>query len=123
MSEIDGIIDKKTEKLERKMAEIYRKAEKDLKEDIEAYFKQFEKADEEKKKALEAEEITKEEYKQWRIKTMMNGKEFEALKDKIAKRYLRANKEAAKLRNEAMLSIMAESYNYEAYKLESAVNG
>lgn len=123
MSEIDGIIDKKTEKLERKMAEIYRKAEKDLKKDIEAYFNQFKKADEEKKKALEAEEITKEEYKQWRIKTMMNGKEFEALKDKIAKRYLRANKEAAKLRNDAMLGIIAESYNYEAYRLESAVNG
>ena len=117
------LTDKALAVLEKKIAAVYEKAEKELKPDIDAYFKQFEKADEEKKKALEAEEITKEEYKQWRIKTMMSGKEFEALRDKIAKQYLKANRETAKLRNEAMLGIMAESYNYEAYKLESAVNG
>ena len=117
------LTDKALAVLEKKIAAVYKKAENELKPDVEAYFKQFEKADEEKKKALEAEEITKEEYKQWRIKTMMSGKGFEALRDKIAKRYLKANRETAKLRNEAMLGIMAESYNYEAYKIESAVNG
>lgn len=117
------LTDKALAKLEKKIAAIYRKAEKELKPDIDAYFKQFEEADEEKKKVLEAGEITKEEYKQWRIKTMASGKKFEALRDKIAKRYLKANKEAAKLRNKAMLGIMAEHYNYEAYKMESAVNG
>ena len=125
MKKDDGqeLTDKALAELEKKIAAVYKKAEKELKPDIDSYFKQFEKADEEKKKALEAEEITKEEYKQWRIKTMMSGKEFEALRDKIAKQYLKANRETAKLRNEAMLEIMAESYNYEAYKLESAVKG
>ena len=57
------LTDKALAVLEKKIAAVYKKAENELKPDIEAYFKQFEKADEEKKKALEAEEITKEEYK------------------------------------------------------------
>ena len=117
------LTDKALAVLEKKIAAVYKKAEKELKPDIDAYFKQFEKADNEKKKALEAEEITKEEYKQWRIKTMMSGKEFKALRDKIAKRYLEANKEADALVNAATPSIYALNHNYESYYMDCRING
>lgn len=123
MTEEEKLIEKDLKKLELKQAKVYKEAQADLKAEIEAYFDSFKEEDEEKKAALEAGEITKEEYKQWRIKTMLSGKRYEALRDKIAKRYLEANKETATLRNETMRDIAATGHNYEAYKIESVING
>lgn len=118
----DELIDQELDKIERKMAKIYRQAQKDLKKDIEAYFESFKKADNEKKKELEAGEITKEEYKQWRLSEMTSGYEFNRLRDRIAERYLQANKDTAQLRNDSMKDIYAFGHNYSAYEIESRIN-
>lgn len=123
MTEEEKLIEKDLKSLELKQAKIYKEAQADLKAEIEAYFDSFKEEDEEKKAALEAGEITKEEYKQWRIKTMLKGKRYEALRDKIAKRYLEANKDSAKLRNDTSRSVFATAHNYEAYKIERKIYG
>ena len=119
----EELIDRELAKVERKMAKVYRQAQKDLKKEIEAYFDSFKKADEEKKKELDAEEITAEEYKQWRLKEMTSGYDFNRLRDKIAERYLQANKDAAEMRNDAMRELYAQGHNYGAYEAESKING
>ena len=123
MTEEEKLVEKDLKSLELKQAKIYKEAQADLKAEIEAYFDSYKEEDEEKKAALEAGEITKEEYKQWRIKTMLSGKRYEALRDKIAKRYLEANKNVAKLRNETSRAVFSTAHNYEAYKIERKIYG
>lgn len=104
------------------IAAIYDEAEKELKPDIDAYFKKFTKKDNEKRDAYENGIITKEEYKQWRIKNIMGGNEYDVLSDKIAKRYLKANKDAAELTNSARLKVFALNHNYGMYEVGRVYN-
>lgn len=52
------------------MAKVYSGIDKEIRKEIKSYFEQFSNEDERQKERLEAGEISKEEYKQWRIKTM-----------------------------------------------------
>lgn len=78
-----------------------------LKKDIEKYFAQFAEADEKKREQLEAGEISKEDYKQWRLRTMCSGKEYKKFRDELAKRYLKANQQADELVNKKTSEIYA----------------
>ena len=115
--------DKALANLERSIRKLYKSTKKELQKEIEAYFAQFKEADEKKRAALNAREITKEQYKQWRIRQITTGIGYEELRDKIARRYLATNREAIELVNISRLDVFAENYNFEAYILESAVNG
>ena len=77
-----------------------------LKKDIEKYFAQFAEADEKKREQLEAGEITKEDYKQWRLKTMCQGEKYKKFRDELSKKYLKANQEADELVNKKRLRFM-----------------
>ena len=115
--------DKALANLERSIKGLYKSTKRELQKEIEAYFEQFKEADEKKRVALNAGEITKEQYKQWRIRQIATGIGYEELRDKIARQYLATNREAIELVNASRLDVFAENYNFEAYILESAVNG
>lgn len=117
-SEAEKQTEKELAKLEKSIAKIYAETAKSLKKDIEDYFSAFSGEDEKKKAELEAGEITKEEYKQWRLRTMCQGKEYKALRDRIAKAYLKANQEADRQINEETADVYAESYNRQTYEIE-----
>lgn len=123
MSEIDTLTDRQLDTLERQLGKLYKKAERELSAEIEDYFQAFEDDDRKKQEELEAGEITKEEYRQWRLRVMLSGKNYQALRDKIAERYLKANREAREKINEETPDIFALNYNYSAYEIESEVNG
>ena len=119
----DELTERELAKLEKKISKVYSKAQSDLRKDIEAYFKGFKEEDEKKHDALKAGEITKEEYKQWRLRTLTSGYRYGLLRDKIARRYLEANKEADALVNETTPSVYALNHNYEAYYMDCRING
>ena len=121
-SEAEKQTEKELAKLEKSIAKIYAKTAKSLKKDIEDYFSAFSDEDEKKKAELEAGEITKEEYKQWRLRTMCQGKEYKALRDKIAKAYLKANQEADRQINGKTSEVYALNFNHTAFRIEKAVN-
>lgn len=114
--------DKALEKLEQEIAKQYASVEKELYKKIHAYFSAIAKDDEKKADELESGTITQEEYKQWRLRRMTTGEEFETLRDEIAARYLEANMEADALINATTPQVFALNHNYEAYKAEMAVN-
>ena len=114
--------EKALEKLERQISKKYISAEKEIYKEIRAFFASIAKEDEEKAAELDDGTITKEEYKQWRLKRMTTGKEFERLRDKIANHYLKANMDSNSLINALTPEIFALNHNYEAYKAELAVN-
>lgn len=104
--------------LERRIASVYRQASDDMKAKIEAYFQSFAKKDAEKMSALEAGEITKAQYQQWRMSQMLRGERYTALRDALAERMTKANEVAVAYINDATPGIYSLNRNYAAYTIE-----
>lgn len=117
----DNWTDKELEALERRIAQVYREAEKDLDREVKEYFAKFKLRDKEMQALCDAGEITKAELQQWRLTQIGRGKRFEALRDKVAERYTKANETANAYVNDITPSIYSLNRNYEAYTIEKAV--
>ena len=117
----DNWTDKELEALEKRIAEVFKEAEKDLDKEVKEYFAKFKLRDKEMQALVEAGEMTKAEYQQWRMTQMGRGKRFEALRDKVAERYTQANDVANAYVNDMTPSIYSLNRNYEAYQIEKTV--
>ena len=117
----DDWTDKELEALEKRIAEVYKQAEKDLDKEVKEYFAKFVLRDKEMQQLANAGEITQAELQQWRLTQMGRGQRFEALRDKVAERYTQANEVATAYVNDATPSIYSLNRNYEAYTIEKAV--
>ncbi len=117
----DNWTDKELEALERRIAEVYKQAEKDLDKEVKEYFAKFKLRDKEMKALVDAGEITNAEYQQWRLTQIGRGQRFEALRDKVAERYTKANEVANAYVNDMTPSIYSLNRNYEAYTIEKTV--
>ena len=117
----DKWTDKELAALEKRIAQVYREASKDLDKEVKEYFAKFKLRDKEMRKLVEAGEITKAEYQRWRLTQIGRGQRFEALRDKVAERYTEANMVANQYVNDATPSLYALNRNYEAYTIEKAV--
>ena len=117
----DRWTDKELEALESRIIEVYKQAEKDLDKDVKAYFAKFKLRDKEMQKLVKSGDMTEAEYQQWRMTQIGRGKRFEALRDKVAKRYTEANETANAYVNDATPSIYSLNRNYEAYQIEKTV--
>ena len=116
--------DEELEKLERRIAKVYREARDDLQETIDAYFDRFKERDEEMKSLIgtiqNGKEWTEEDYKQWRLNQIGRGKRFEAMRDRVAERMTRANEVAISYVNDTTPGIYSLNRNYAAYTIEQA---
>jgi len=109
------------EALEKRIAQVYKDAEKDLDKEVKTYFAKFKLRDKEMKALVDAGEMTKADYQQWRLTQIGRGQRFEALRDKVAERYTQANEVANAYVNDATPSIYSLNRNYEAYTIEKTV--
>ena len=82
----DNWTDKELEDLERRIAEVFNQAEKDLDREVKEYFAKFKLRDAEMQALADAGEITKAELQQWRLTQIGRGQRFVALRDKVAER-------------------------------------
>ena len=117
----DNWTDKELEALERRIAEVFKEAEKDLDKEVKEYFGKFKLRDKEMKDLVDAGEMTEAAYQQWRLTQIGRGQRFEALRDKVAERYTQANEVANAYVNDLTPSIYSLNRNYEAYTIEKAV--
>lgn len=117
----DNWTDKELEALEKRIAEVYKQAAKDLDKEVKEYFAKFVLRDKEMQKLANAGEITQAELQRWRLTQMGRGQRFEALRDKVAERYTKANEVANAYVNDLTPSIYSLNRNYEAYTIEKAV--
>ncbi len=117
----DNWTDKELEALEKRIAEVYKQAEEDLNKEVNEYFAKFKLRDKEMKSLVKAGDMTKAEYQQWRLTQIGRGQRFEALRDKVAERYTKANEVANAYVNDLTPSIYSLNRNYEAYTIEKAV--
>lgn len=118
----DDLAHRQTERklaaLERRIASVYRQASDGMKAKIDAYFESFAKKDAEKQAALEAGEITKGQYQQWRLSQMLRGERYTALRDALAERMTKANEVAVAYINDATPGIYSLNRNYAAFTIE-----
>lgn len=117
----DNWTDKELEALEKRIAEVFKEAEKDLDKEVKEYFAKFKLRDKEMQALVDSGEMTKAEYQQWRLTQMGRGQRFEALRDKVAERYTQANEVANAYVNDMTPSIYSLNRNYEAYTIEKTV--
>lgn len=117
----DNWTDKELEALEKRIAEVFKQAEKDLDKEVKEYFAKFKLRDKEMQALVDAGEMTKAEYQQWRLTQIGRGQRFEALRDKVAERYTQANEVANAYVNDMTPSVYSLNRNYEAYTIEKAV--
>lgn len=107
--------------LEKRIAEVYKQAEKDLDKEVKEYFAKFKLRDKEMQSLVKSGDMTQAEYNQWRLTQMGRGQRFEALRDKVAERYTQANEVATAYVNDMTPSIYSLNRNYEAYTIEKTV--
>lgn len=118
-----SMTDKELEKMERHLSAIYARAEKELAEKAEAYFKRFEELDAKKRELVEAGKMTEREYRQWRRNKMMTGKHWTAMKEQAAQELLQANRTAQEYINGKLPSVYATNYNLTSEGVSAAVKG
>lgn len=104
--------------LERRIERVYGRAAKELEKTIEGYFAKLKDRDKHQQELLKAGKITEEQYTQWRLNQIGRGKRFEALRDKVAERYTRANETAISYVNDETPGVYALNRNYAAYTIE-----
>lgn len=119
--------DKELAKLERRIAGVYRTARDDLQQTVTDYFEQFRKRDEQMKaeigKVHNGKTWTEKDYRQWRMNQIARGKRYEALRDRMAERYTKANEVATAYVNDATPGIYSLNRNFSAYTIDKYTGG
>ena len=86
--------DQELERLERRIARVYREAWDDLEKTVIDYFERFQERDEQMKKLIgtvqNGKTWTEGDYKQWRLNQIGRGERFDDLAVKVAERYTKA---------------------------------
>ena len=113
------LTDLKLEEMEKRLSDIYSRAEKEIQKTADEYFSRFAAQDEKKRKLLEQGKITEDEYTKWRKGKVMYGKRFTEMKEQCAKQLLNVNQTALAYVNGELPEVYAMNYN----ALESAVDG
>lgn len=118
----DDLAHRQTERklvaLEHKIASVYREASEDMTGKVAKFFNSFKKKDAEKQAQLEAGEITKQQYQQWRQSQMLRGERYTAMRDALAERMTKANEVAVAYINDATPGIYSLNRNYAAFTIE-----
>ena len=115
--------DRELELMGRKIDAIYKVQNKVVVKMAEKYFSQFEDVDNKKKQELEDGKITKAEYKNWRIATMMTGKKWNEFIHSLCKVIHRTNQRAIDISNNATIDVFVENYNFVGKSIEEQVHG
>lgn len=110
--------DYKIKKTKNRLAREYKQAEKELREKLNIYMKQFEAADKEKALLVEEGLMSKKEYIEWRKNKILYSKTLQAKIDSIAERIVNVDKQAADIINKQLAGIYASNYNFASYTIE-----
>lgn len=111
--------DDEIRKLERKFEETYRQAASEMREKLDQYLEDFDKANRRWQEDLKAGHVTKKQYQAW-LNIQATRKEFLVdMADTLAKDAANTNRLAADMINNALPRVYAENANYAAYGIES----
>lgn len=110
--------DEKLEEMERRIALIYLLASKEIQEAADDFFLAIAEQDKAKTNLLSKGKITEKQYKSWRRKRLLLGKDFNRMKDRVAKRLFKVNQSAVDYINKNLPDIYTMNYNALADSLD-----
>ena len=105
------------ERLERRLAGVYREAQKDLQKKLDAYIAKFLAKDAQMRRDLAEEAITQDEYDRWRKGAIFQGKMWRARVKQMTDSLAEANEQGLRLVRGEQLKEFAEGMNHEQYVL------
>ena len=111
------------EAMERELAAIYREAQKGISDKAAAYFEQFQRLDEKKRKLVADGKLSEDEYLKWRKNKILYSKRFVTLQGQITAELARVNETAAAYINDQLPDVYALNYNYVGKGVQRAVKG
>lgn len=103
--------EKKLLTLERKIQRLYERTEQEIAQKMYYFAESFKANDEEMRKLLEAGEITKEDYQEWRLRSIAEVDRWDNLKKDAAEIASRANEVAAGWINETTPTVFSINSN------------
>ena len=115
--------DELLEAMEHELAAIYREAQKGISDKAEAYFEQFQRLDEKKRKLVADGKLSEDEYLKWRKNKILYSKRFVTLQGQITAELARVNETAAAYINDQLPDVYALNYNYVGKGVQRAVKG
>lgn len=118
LNEADKWTDNTLDEIVEHLDSVYRKAYKEMSEERRKSFSAFLKSDKKKLKELNDGQITKEEYKMWRIGWLNSDLRMRTLIDDYAQKITDTNVIASDYINEITPEIFAYNHNYTAYEFE-----
>lgn len=116
-NEVDDVLTSVEAKLHRE----YTKAEKEMREKLEAFMRQFKAEDEAKKELLESGEITLKEYGDWRQRKLLIGSRWEQMLEVLAADAVHTDMIAMSIVKGHMPEVYAIGHNYGTYLIESGI--
>ena len=115
--------DELLEAMEHELAAIYREAQKGISDKAEAYFEQFQRLDEKKRKLVADGKLSEDEYLKWRKNKILYSNRFVTLQGQITAELARVNETAAAYINDQLPDVYALNYNYVGKGVQRAVKG
>lgn len=110
--------DKILEDMEKRIAEEYKQAEKEISKKLNDYLRRFEAKDRIKQQALADGLITQEEYDKWLTGQIMIGKRWTEMRDTLAEDFTNADKIAKSIAYGYQPEVYALNHNYGTYQVE-----
>lgn len=118
-----ALADKELEEIEKRIEEIYKRANKEVEAKASKYFKRFSDLDKKNRALVESGDMTEEAYKKWKQGKIMTGKHWETLKKQTAESMHKANVIAMDYANGRLSTVYASNYNQVAAGINRQVRG
>ena len=112
------LTDEMIEELEKRLEREYSRAYKDLARKTKAYFDKFKADDAAMKAQVDAGEVTREYWLQWRYNHMMTGKRWIEMRDTLAEDLMKIDSKARSIINEHTPEAYALNHNYATFQVE-----
>ena len=113
------IVDEQLEDLEARLTSMYAQTAKEVQNDLDKFLDKYKKQDAEKQAMVEADEMTKDEYIDWRNRQIFRTNAMQAKIDDVTARMVNADKQAMAMVNDQLPETYSTSYNFGGYRAET----
>ena len=114
----ERLTDLRVERIRRELDRIYTEAAKDLHEKARDYLKRHYAKDVQKRAALAAGEITKEQYRRWQSGQVFIGRQWQSKIQQMARGLVDVEREAVKIVHGEQMECFAEQANYFEFRID-----
>ena len=116
------IVDDQLSSLEKDIARLYAQTGKDVQSDMQNFMAKFAQNDASMRAKVKSNEITLEDYINWRERTIWRTDAMKAKVDDLTQRMVHADKQAMAMVNNELPEIYATSYNFGGFRGETYAN-